>query len=364
MLKINETDLIQLSPNESVYKQGIQLARIGAVRNYSYNRTLNAYYALVVEGQKEHEIIIYLNKNMQLHRYQCDCMYNRQNNRACPHIIAALKVILESQKEDKFTSISNQLVIDKILNSKEYNEKNEIKKTRLEVELIVNSDEVKHNPLTQYYIQFKIGLNKKYVVKDVLELMNAIDHNEDLRYGKEFTFRPDIHTFDKAFSKTLDYFRKLSVIDMYAGVRFFEGKKIYLTNYQLKEVLMFWMNRKIQFLDRFVEITDDSFPDYLNLNYQAGSIVVDVSNLKHIISMFDDDTILIDEEMLYIVEPKTAAILHPFFDAIRMGLEQISFEGANRTSFIERTIPHLEKIKTIPENIQNLYVHGRLKAKI
>lgn len=363
-MKITEQDLIQLSKNESVYKQGLQLAKLGAVQSYSYNRTLNAYYAQVYDQNQKYEIIIYLNREMKIHRYQCGCLYNHRTKNACAHIIAVLKVILDSTKEDKITQLSNQIAASNVLNIKEFNEENEIKKTKLQIDLIINSDETKRNPLNQYYLQFKIGLNKKYVMKDVLELMTAIKYHEDLVYGKDFTFHPDIHTFDKAFTKTLDYFKKLDVIDKYANVHFFEGKKIYLTDMQLKEVLMFWMNRKIQFLDRIVEVTDDTFPDYIDLQYNAGSIIADVSDFKHVISIFEDDSVLIDEEMLYIVDQKTAAILHPFIEANRMGLTKITFENENRTAFIEQAISHLEKIKTIPESIQNLYVHGRLKAKI
>lgn len=363
-MKITEQDLINLSKNESIYKQGCYLAKTGAVQSYSYNRTLNAYYALVYENQTKHEIIIYLNKDMHLERYQCECMYNRQTKNACAHIIAVLKVIYESEKTDQFALQSNQIATQKVLNIKDYEESNEFKKTRLNVDLIINSDEIKKNPLNQYYLQFKIGLNKQYVLKDILELLDAINHNEDLNYGKDFTFHPDIHTFDKAFLKTLDYLKKLNIIDQYANVHFFEGKKIYLTDYQLKEILLFWMNKKVYFMDRLVEITDDSLPDYIKLSYHAGSIIADVSSLQHIISIFNDDTVLIDEEMIHILDLKTANILHPFLEAIRMGLSQIVFENENRTAFIERVIPNLEKIKTIPEVIQNLYVHGRLKASI
>ena len=363
-MNLTEQDLITLSKNESIYKQALQLAKTGAVQSFTYNRSLNAYYALIYDHQIKHEIMIYLNKEMKLHRFQCGCLYHRQTKSPCAHIIACLKVILDSQKEDKISHLSNQIAAKNVIEIKEWKETNEIKKTKLQVDLIIGSDEIKRNALNQYYIQFKIGLDKKYVMKDVLELIDSIDHNEDLTYGKDFTYLCDLHTFDKPFLKTLDYFRKLRKIDQYANVHFFEGKKIYLTNEQLKEVLYFWMNHKIQFLDRFVEVTDDSFPDYIDLSYQAGAIIADISALKSVISIFEDSSVLIDNQMLYIIDPKLAPIYHPFIEANCMGLTKITFENENRTQFIENAIVNIEKIKTIPESIQNLYVHGRLKAKI
>ena len=149
-MKITEQDLIELSRNETTYKQGLQLAKIGAVQSFSYNRTLNAYYAQVFENGQKYEIIIYLNKEMKIHRYQCGCLYNRQTKNACAHIIAVLKVILDSNKEDKITHLSNQIAAQKVLNIKEWVEENELKKTKLQVELTINSDETKRNPLNIY----------------------------------------------------------------------------------------------------------------------------------------------------------------------------------------------------------------------
>lgn len=363
-MKLTEQDLLTLSKNESIYKQALQLSKSGAVQSFTYNRSLNAYYAVVYDRQIKHEIMIYLNKEMKLHRFQCGCLYHRQTKQPCVHIIACLKAILDAEKEDKISLLSNQIAAQNVLNMKEWHESSETKKTKLKVDLIINSDEIQRNPLNQYYLQFKIGLEKKYVVKDVLDLIDAIDKNEDLIYGKDFTFLCELHTFSKPFLKTLDYFRKLKKIDSYANVHFFEGKKVYLTNEQLKEILHLWMNQKIQFLDRFVEVTDDAFPDYIDLFYQGGSIIADVSGLKHVISIYEDSSVLIDNEMLYIIDSKLASIYHPFIEANRMGLTKIVFEGENRTSFIENAIENIEKIKTIPESIQNLYVHGRLKAKI
>ena len=155
-MKLTEQDLITLSKNESIYKQALQLAKTGAVQSFTYNRSLNAYYALIYDHQIKHEIMIYLNKEMKLHRFQCGCLYHRQTKSPCAHIIACLKVILDSQKEDKISHLSNQIAAKNVIEIKEWKETNEIKKTKLQVDLIIGSDEIKRNALNQYYIQFKI----------------------------------------------------------------------------------------------------------------------------------------------------------------------------------------------------------------
>lgn len=363
-MQITDTDLKKLARNDQTYKAGCQLAQIGAVQTFQYNQSLNAYYALVYENGKKHEVIIYLNPQKQLHRFQCDCLAYRTKREACAHIIATLKAIEASSHQNHIMELSNQVAVDSILHMPDEETEIDHNKIMIHVDMALNSDEMPKNNLNQYYLEFKIGTQKSYILRDFQELLEAIDKHEDLKYGKEFTYHPDIHTFEPAFLKTLDYMKKLYDIDQHCNVHFFEGKKIYLTAHQLKEVLGFWLNKHIHFGDRLVEISDDHFPDYIQLNLQAGSIVADVSNLRKIISVLDDDTILVDDQILYLVDKSTATKLHPFLEAARMGLNEIYFENEKKTAFIENVIPQLETIKTIPESIQNLYRHGRLKASL
>lgn len=359
-----EMDIRKLATDETAYINGCQLAQIGAVQTFQYNQALNAYYALVYENGQKYEVIIYLDNVKQIHRFQCGCMDYRNKKTACRHIIATLKAIESSNQQDHLMQLSNNIAIENILAIPDETVQSDMDKIMIHAEMMIASDDIKKNPLNNYYMQFKIGLTKQYILKDYSELFEAINKSEDLYYGKDFTFSPDLHTFEPAFYKTLDYLKKIHEIDERCNAHFFEGKKIYLTNYQFKEILSYWLGKNIQFLDRTVEVSDDTFPDYIDLRLQAGSIVVDVSQLKNIIAMFDDDTILVDQHILYMVDSSTAHKLHPFLDACRMGLNEIYFENNKKTSFIEQVIPQLEKVKTIPEPIQNLYRHGRLRAHL
>lgn len=363
-MKLKLLDIKNLAQNEETYKKGCQLYEIGAVQSFQYNHALNAYYALVFEGDKKHEVIIYLDQQKNIHRMQCDCVFYRVRKQNCPHIIAALKAIYDGQDKQQMVKISNQIAQDGILNIPDKTPSNTNHQTKVQVNLYIGEDETQKHPFNRYYIEFKIGISKSYILKDVVELLEAVENQEDLYYGKDFTYHPDLHTFAPAFLNTIDFLKEFREISKYSQIHCFDGKKIYLLPFQLKELLQLWINQPIFFKNRLVEVTDDNFPHHVDLSLQSGTIVAGVENFKNIISLMDDDTVLVDQEMLYLLPSETASILHPFLEASHMGLNHVIFDFDKKKAFIELVIPKLEQLQTIPEPIQNLYRKGRLKANL
>lgn len=363
-MQITDSEIRKLAYNTQRYEHGCQLATTGKVCNVRYNRSLNAYYALVNDHFTTSEVMIYLDSNQRLSRYQCNCTGSQYLNGACAHVIAVLKAIESNNRDNQISTLSQKIACEEILNISDQQEESTIGKVVVHTEMALCSDEIQKNALNRYYLQFKIGISKTYILKDFHELFDAIKKHEDLQFGKEFTFLPDIHTFSLPFQKTLHYLSHLIEISDHSNARFFDGKKVYLSNHQLKEVLRFWLNHHILFENRSVEVSDDDFPDYIDLKLQSGSIVVDVTKLKKITSIIEDNTILVDNQILYLLNHDTAKKLHPFLSASRMPITEIFFEQQQRRAFIENVIPQLETIKTIPENIQNLYRHGRLRASL
>lgn len=363
-MQITDSEIRNLASNMRCFNHACQLASSGKVTDVRYNHSLNAYYAVVSDHYSTSKVMIYLDNQQKLSHYHCSCSSSQYLNGACAHVLAVLKVIEASNRENQFSNLSQKIACEEILNISAPQEESPIGKVVVHTEMALCSDEIQKNALNNYYLQFKIGLSKTYILKDFYELFDAINKHEDLQFGKEFTFLPDIHTFSTPFQKTLHYLSHLVEISDHSNVRFFDGKKVYLSNHQLKEVLRFWLNHHITFENRNVEVSDDTFPDYIDLKLQAGSIVVDVSKLKKITSIIEDDTILVDDQILYLLDHDTAKKLHPFLLASRMPTSEVYFEQQQRKAFIENVIPQLETIKTIPESIQNLYRHGRLKASL
>lgn len=363
-MKMTINDIITLAQDERIYKKGRQLFDTGAIRHLTYNHTLNAYYAIVYDSLKKHEVILYLDPTKKISRMQCDCPFYQFNKRPCAHTIAVLWAIYDQQQRDHTLEMSNQIAQEEILNLPEtftlYNDQ----QIMVPVTLHIGQDPLRTHPYNQYYLEFHMGLTKSYILKDFHSFFLAIEHKTEQYLGKSFTYQPDLHTFAPAFLKTIEYLKQLDKLDQYNKYKHFVGKKVYLLTHQLKEVLEFWLNKTIFFQKKAIEITDDHFPSYIDLDLHAGAITCDVSKLKTIVRLLDDDTILIDEHMLYLVDPQTAAILHPFLDAADLGTTQVIFAQEKKNQFIERVIPQLEHIQTIPEKIQNLYVRPLLKAQL
>lgn len=364
-MNLDNQKIIDLCPNEDIYKQGILLVANKAVLSLTFNQSLRTYFARIKDGDIVHEVVIYESNNgHSINKFHCDCMQFKAKKTICPHIVACLKTILIQQHKQRTTTTNNKAASELILNAN-YQPQNESKhKEFVNVSMNIGLDEPQVQPINRLYLEFKLGIEKNYVLKDITELIRAIDLHEDLKFGKDFTFQPDIHTFNGAFKKTINYLKNVYELDSRSNTRFFIGKRVYLSPYQLKDVLQFWLNETVYYKNKAVEVTDDPFPDVIRLSLQGGQIMVDMQPLAQTEVLADDYSIICTQTMLYLLSDTTSRILAPFYQASSYGTPYIYFDGEAKESFINHVIPYLEKYKTIPENIQNLYIKGYLKASL
>ncbi len=120
---------------------------------------------LVFENNQKHEIIIYLDADKSIHRMQCDCIAYRLKKNVCAHLIAALIAIEASKQQNHIVKLSNTIAADGILNIPEMPLPDETHKIKVHVDLIISQDLEKKNLFNQYYLEFKIGLQKSYILK-------------------------------------------------------------------------------------------------------------------------------------------------------------------------------------------------------
>lgn len=364
-MHLDNQKIIKLCDNDEIYKQGIILVANKAVQSLTYNQSLKTYYARIKDNDEIHEVVIYeQNNGRDLASYHCDCHQYKVKKKICPHIVACLKSILINNQKQRTSSQSNKIATDLILKA-DYNAKSENKHREIvNVSMNIGLDEPQTHPLNKLYLEFKLGIDKSYVLKDIPEFIRAINYHEDLKFGKDFTFQPDIHTFNQAFTKTIHYLSHLLELEHYDMHHFFIGKKVYLSSYQFKEVLQYWINETIYYQGKAIEITDDPFPDVLNLQLQGGQIVVDLNELSKTEVLLADYSMIYYQNMIYMLTPALSQILSPFYQTLEMHMSTVYFDGEDKEAFINYVIPYLEKYKTIPENIQNLYVKGFLKAHL
>ena len=65
----------------------------------------------------------------------------------------------------------------------------------------------------------KIGIKKFYVVKSIVDLINAKKNNVIVSYGKEFKYNPVIHYFSEEDEKILDFIEEyVSLNEPFKGI--------------------------------------------------------------------------------------------------------------------------------------------------
>lgn len=155
--------------------------------------------------------------------FRCACRNSMANRVACPHI-GAVMFLLRDLNPTHFPYVFDyELEHERLVRMRKLKSfldgtgsliqgyKNEIEKQlKMEEEqtgiALVSNIVYDFNELL---IDFKIGKNKKYVIKNCRQLIENIDNNIFAEYGKELRLTHNVNCFDEVSRKTLDFIRKL-----------------------------------------------------------------------------------------------------------------------------------------------------------
>lgn len=233
----------------------------------------------------ETEINIDISNNA-IKNFKCTCddfkkesdMYGRKMY-ACKHIVAtsfkAIDMLSQEMKKRNVISKSNFMLesIESIVSSR--------RNIKLELSKITCT-------YTSFTAEFKIGEYKMYSVKNVMELLNAIDSKSELYYGKEFTFNPLIHYFSEQDRKILDYISGMAEIEKYSksmtysymhSSSLLKGKYVKIPRGRVREFLSFYIGQKIDFeynglTYKGVEVRNDRLPLSFNIEENNNEIIL------------------------------------------------------------------------------------------
>ncbi len=365
-MRISDSEIRKLAANAAAYQQGMLLAKRKGAISISYNRSLNTYFAIVIDSDEVCEVRISFDENNQIKYVQCDCALHASKNVTCRHIIAVLIYIndnLNHKKEERI-AVANQYAADIILDGTKQLHTAQSEKSRVRVQLYIEPQRYSRQKL--HWVYFKIGIDKMYVLKNLEDLMDAIASHGDLTYGINFTYSSDLHTFEPPFLKTLEQLSRLREFEEAQYTRIFDGRYITLTDQEFHILLTAWMGQKVHY-GRVIEaeVTDERLPDLIDLKLENNAIVCDLTRLADIVSLSGSDDVLLDQEngLLYLLDEKSAARWHPYLESLRYDARTVVFDQEQKISFLTSVIPTLETMITVPEEIRQLYIKGHLKAK-
>ena len=177
-------------------------------------------------------------RSERLTTMSCDCMdfYNSRFSSEyliCKHIVALGLFFEECNRGKDTENIQDE-------REKEYGNnligKLELHKTREE---LVDLEVYICERNGRFEGEMKIGTSQMYVVKSIKKLIEAIEEDDIIEYGKNFTFDGSRHYFSEKDNEILDYFEEYVELqkrsDMFDTL---SGKSIVFVNNALKRLIL------------------------------------------------------------------------------------------------------------------------------
>ncbi|WP_291579064.1 SNF2 helicase associated domain-containing protein [Clostridium sp. UBA6640] len=312
-------------------------------------------------------------------KISCNCTcpafseYGRM--KACKHIIA---VLINYSNETKRSY--EKLKVNSIDNLVEMYKSNfDINKNSAE-EL---SMDIIYYPLNSYdkcsSIELKVGLNKKYVVKNMKSFLEAVYKNQSMEFGKNFTFNLNEQYFNDDHRKLIDLLLEIyelnNVIEInnYSSTNFrmLKGKRAYLTDIQTKRFLNIFKGKTIDMVDgiddiKNVKIEDDILS--LKFDIKNKDDRIHLSCGSEFYKLTKDRSVMYYEDKIYMLSDEQIKVWKPIFSEMeKYEKNQLVFPKEQSENIVNYIIPALKNSGAkleINQNMKNNFYEEKLITKI
>ena len=310
----------------------------------------------------------------------CDTFEKKSASRVgycCCHIVAAFYRFIKDLNDDrslkkKLNLISKEKKLlggqNNILNLL-INKNNYLEEIKFEVIL------KKKNWQNRLCVEFKIGKNKFYTVKDINTLLLAIENKVPINYGKDFIFDIRKQEFDISGKKILKFIRMLKEMDYTISYRkvnekLVNGKEILIPTVLIKSFIEICEKVKIYlgtgFYSRNIEseILIDKIPFPLDLK--------EIDNIIKLEAPCGIPEMLCESEEVFIyngiiykpTEAQSYNIL-PYIEAFTYG-NTVLFSIEEENKILEDLIPSMQKVSNsiaLTSNLRNKIVMAQAKFR-
>lgn len=372
--------------SEECYKEAIKYYENSKVNNVQIKTHFNPFHnanftninAEVKDGDSIiHNVSILFNDKTGIVSISCDCKEikkKRGNDNICTHVAAVLLKYARDRKEviEASKDVFTKKFIGKLKNSI-LDDENSGKPLNIEVKYEFSSSNVKKSS-----IELKIGEDKLYSLKDVETFCRAITKKQEIiEYGKQFTYDPRKY-YIKDEDKALINFIKEIYLSEREGIKAFqvfretiEGKKVYLSEINLKEFFRIMKNKNFEVVIDKVKYSNvkiqDRFPElkmYLSENTEAIEVGIEG---KLPIFLNRDHSIIFYEDAIYSVDEKSKSIFDPFYEELEKNDGSIRFSENFADEVASYAIAMLNKINiklNINKGVMAKIVNTPLKAEV
>ena len=208
-----------------------------------------------------------VNRKENLLNYHCTCKEASKKGAFCPHIVALIFDIFINS--EKYINFVNKKVTedDEIINSvyKSSDNNNEKSQNDNLISYYENLEFEKYTPLNmeivpilkltgfknkELEVYFKVGKERKYILRDIYKFGNAMINNMEYSYGKLLSFRHNINAFSDSYKDIAEFVTK-------KAIEYNEFSKLGTYNFSLDKRYRGVLKLKYNVLDEFFGLMEN-----------------------------------------------------------------------------------------------------------
>lgn len=371
----------ELASSDDVYKRGVRYFKQDRVTEIEFDKQSRAFYG-TVEGNDFYQVMIHFNRNLLVDNYECDCPAFYQYKGACKHVVALMKAVqtqwytyfpahniipfsrmkspadVQTGLKTDTISLSLMNLFEQELSFPSDPKAGSAAKTRLipTYHFKLAGSQRQHN------LDFRIGSERAYVLKDIPAFLDACYYHQDLVYGKNYVFQPDEAIWEDTSASLLRLMMQAytdekslhgSQSSYFSSAVFADKKYMYLSNSTL---IKFFEIMENQTFDMFlghkkmtgISIVEERPPFHLHLNTLKGglSLSPDMKDKQYLLDW--ENRYIYYNEQIYHADKLFAETVAPIINAFdRSPDRELKIADDDVSRFFTTVLPVLEKVAEV-----------------
>ena len=313
-------------------------------------------------------ISIFVDENDNIENYKClYCGDYTVSYHACKHLLAVAKIydsvkidINIDELNEKFDKLEKEVI------RAEYQAKRKMKLSEIKA-FIDEFNKTNIIPLFEkvdidsyitgdsgnYQLSFKIGNDKKFVIQNIMNFIEAVNNSESLQYGKKFSFIHNINNFSDFSKEVIKYMQSTE----YNNISKFEN----LTPIKIEKLFDLYVNKYIN-----IKIGDEFRKVYISSDKKDISYYL---NEKYELSLKDYDLTFIGYTKDYVLDDNILYVISNNSDSERSLIKFLSVKNEMSFEYIKdvmekKIYPRYSDIITVNENVLNTMKIADFKMKL
>lgn len=389
MFNISNEEIMKMTDSRKTYLKGMDYYRRRRVEFVSFDKN-NLRFNFLSYGSDIYEITITLKDDLKIDHVDCTCPANMIYDGLCKHGVASLADIMERDSLGRFkdvkikkTKANKNEEIENFLSF--FKDKDILAKTPINLEINYDLSEDEYSDVEISTLNFRIGGTQLYVIRNLKEFIKNIKEENDIIFGKKFTFFHDKHTFKKEDMAVIEFLTEMYEIEepshdrhyySYGGYkpksRMFKDKRIILSSESLKRFFTIIGHRTFnanifEHEIKNISIIEKDIPLDLNISENENDLVLDIKLDDSLIQLYPNGEYFLYEDSIYKISKEQNENLAPILSHVaETGINHIDIPKEYSSKFITEVIPHIEKISNIriDEKVQSSIYKPDLKAEI